>query len=289
MSAADVARALRGRRKRGGGFMVRCPAHDDRTPSLSVDDGDDGRILVKCFAGCDGRDVLAALKKLDLLPERDGKPRSLSPKSALARAPIEPHRGALEIWRESEPAEGTAVERYLRRRGITIPIPPTIKYHSALRYARAGLLFPAMVGAVQNADGQIVGVHRTFILVDGRKAQLSSPKMMLGPCGGGAVRLGAATEKIVVAEGIETSLSVAQAIGTAVWAALSTSGLRALELPDGVREVVIAADGDAAGEQAARAAAARWITEGRRVRIANPPASMDFNDVLVAASEANHG
>ena len=36
----------------GRGWMARCPAHDDRTPSLSIAQGDDGRVLLKCHAGC---------------------------------------------------------------------------------------------------------------------------------------------------------------------------------------------------------------------------------------------
>ncbi len=45
----------------GAGFTARCPAHDDRTNSLKVDPGDDGRVLLHCFAGCDPEQVVAAL------------------------------------------------------------------------------------------------------------------------------------------------------------------------------------------------------------------------------------
>jgi 5S rRNA maturation endonuclease (ribonuclease M5) len=48
-------------KKNSSGWIARCPAHDDRTPSLSVGAGDDGRILVKCQAGCDTADVVAQL------------------------------------------------------------------------------------------------------------------------------------------------------------------------------------------------------------------------------------
>ncbi len=41
-------------------YTARCPAHDDRTPSLSLKAGDDRRALVKCFAGCTPEDVMAA-------------------------------------------------------------------------------------------------------------------------------------------------------------------------------------------------------------------------------------
>jgi hypothetical protein len=47
MKAETIAKALGGR-KSGGGWMARCPAHDDREPSLSIRDESDGRVLVRC-------------------------------------------------------------------------------------------------------------------------------------------------------------------------------------------------------------------------------------------------
>jgi DNA primase len=88
----------------------------------------------------------------------------------------------------------------------------------------------------------------------------------------------------MVGEGIETCLAAAQATGHPAWATLSTSGLRALDLPEGVRDVIVLADGDDAGEAAARDCACRWKREGRRVRIARPPQGMDFNDMLMGCS-----
>jgi DNA primase len=84
----------------------------------------------------------------------------------------------------------------------------------------------------------------------------------------------------MVGEGIETCLAAMHATGHAAWAALSTSGLRALDLPRDVRDVIVLADGDEPGEAAARNCAWRWKREGRRVRIARPPKGMDFNDLL---------
>jgi putative DNA primase/helicase len=72
-----------------------------------------------------------------------------------------------------------------------------------------------------------------------------------------------------------------QARGHPAWAALSTSGLLTLDLPPNVRDVIVLADGDAAGDAAARGAALRWKREGRRVRIARAPEGMDFNDLLL--------
>jgi hypothetical protein len=48
-------------RERGGSWMARCPAHDDRTPSLSVSAGDDGRCVVHCFRGCKPAAVVGSI------------------------------------------------------------------------------------------------------------------------------------------------------------------------------------------------------------------------------------
>jgi putative DNA primase/helicase len=106
-------------------------------------------------------------------------------------------------------------------------------------------------------------------------------KMMLGPCRGGAVRLGQPKDVLMVGEGIETCLAAMWATDHPAWAALSTSGLRALDPPKDVRDVIVLADGDDPGEAAARECAWRWKREGRRVRFARPPQGMDFNDMLL--------
>lgn len=53
--------ALRALGAKGGRGYWTCPAHEDRSPSLSVKAGDDGRVLVRCFAGCQTAEVVAAL------------------------------------------------------------------------------------------------------------------------------------------------------------------------------------------------------------------------------------
>ena len=134
----------------------------------------------------------------------------------------------------------------------------------------------------RGADDTPLAIHRTFLARDGAgKAPVDPQKMMLGPCRGGAVRLAEPGDVLMVGEGIETCLAAMQATGHPAWAALSTSGLRTLDLPDDVRDVIVLADGDDAGEAAARDCAWRWKREGRRVRIARPPQGMDFNDMLL--------
>jgi putative DNA primase/helicase len=57
-------------KQNGSGFMAKCPVHDDWEGSLAISEGDDGRILLNCFAGCETRDIVAAvgLKMKDLFP-----------------------------------------------------------------------------------------------------------------------------------------------------------------------------------------------------------------------------
>jgi len=148
-----------------------------------------------------------------------------------------------------------------------------------------------MVALVTSGDADDpVAIHRTFLCHDGSgKSPVVSPKMMVGPCRGGAVRFGGTSESILIGEGIETCLSVMQATGRPTWAALSTSGLRSLDLPAKVHEVVVLADGDDAGEDAAVYAALRWRRQGRRVRVARPPRGLDFNDMLLGRALSELG
>lgn len=71
-----------------GRWIAKCPAHADRSPSLTIRAEDDGRVLVHCFAGCSAVDVVGALglAMTDLFPEpltRDFLPRIRAPFSAL--------------------------------------------------------------------------------------------------------------------------------------------------------------------------------------------------------------
>jgi len=74
MNAAEIARNLHGR-KQPSGWVAICPAHDDHDPSLSLNDGDDGRVLVKCHAGCSQDAVVGALKAKGLWPARKPQDR----------------------------------------------------------------------------------------------------------------------------------------------------------------------------------------------------------------------
>ncbi len=137
-----------------------------------------------------------------------------------------------------------------------------------------------MVAAV-SIGRKVVGVHRTYLADPGVKA-FENAKLMLGRCAGGAVRLSGGDGPLVVAEGIETALSLLSGLSDAsprVWAALSTSGMAGLVLPQHPGELVLAPDGDAPGRRAATKLANRAIATGWRVRIMRCPDGSDWNDV----------
>ena len=193
-------------------------------------------------------------------------------------------RLALSLWHESEPAGGTVVEKYLASRGLTGPIPATLRFLPRCLHKPSGIHHPAMIAAVTCwPSRKIVAVHRTFLHPEGEgKATVKPPRMALGSITGAAIRLARAGEHLAVAEGIETALTVQQEIRTSTWAALSAGGIRSLILPELplANHVVIAVDPDSTGLSAAYTAAERWSSEGRRVSIAKPPAGLDFNDLL---------
>lgn len=295
MNAQTIANALGGHRA-GSSWIARCPAHNDRTPSLSITDASNGKVLVRCHAGCDQLEVIAALRERGLWKAHDRNSSRFSRKfkkeNPLGAVNDAEKRceAAMVIWGRTKSSLGTTVESYLLTRGITIHVPTSIRFHPNLRHP-SGDIWHTMVALVSDGiNGAPIAIHRTFLSRDGTgKAPVDPSKMMLGPCRGGVVRLAEPGDVLMVGEGIETCLAAMQASGKPAWAALSTSGMRALNLPENVRDVIILADGDDAGEAAAQETALRWKLQGRRVRIARPPRGMDFNDMLRTCQPNAHG
>ena len=184
--AREIAEAFGGS-WRGHKGMCRCPAHEDRTPSLAIGLGKHA-ILFHCFAGCSSADVMAALTRHGIEPRElfDGSGAAIPP---LVRA-SGPDQNALRLWREAEAFEGSLAASYLEQRGIAL-------YSADLRFhARTPLgqrpdvrFLPAMLAAVRTDEG-IVAVHRTFLdRLTGGRAAFERPKRALGSLGIGAVRL----------------------------------------------------------------------------------------------------
>jgi putative DNA primase/helicase len=297
MTAADIAHALGGARREGRAWRCRCPLHNGR--SLTLRDGDGGCVLVKCWGGCDRRDVLAELRRRGLLDGRTIDYRRPSPRTSKREDAARTAR-ALAIWREARPAVGTVVEKYLWSRGILLDAwPAALRFHPACPRPRDEIgnfrpPLPAMVAMVEHVQRGPVAVHASYLRPDGSgKADIpkEQQKASFGPIKGGAVRLGIprAGQWLAVGEGIETTLSVGAACAMPGWAAVSAGGIRSLVLSREATHVIICADHDASGvgERAARDAAARWLAEGRRVKLALPPrAGIDFNDILRGVASA---
>ncbi len=260
-------------------WMARCPAHDDRDPSLSVS-VKEGRILIYCFAGCSTDAVLEAVG-LTWGDLRAPGPWAWSPAPSRAKPkPPEPETPSPEdverwesLWEAARPGH-PLLRRYLRARGLSLEPPPTLR----VAFLKG---VPVVVARVEGPGG-LLGLHLTILEPDGRGrkekklARGSRPK-------GGAIRLYPleAGQPLALAEGIETALAVREATGWPVWATIAAPFMKEVIVPGEVKEVVIAADHDKAGLEAARALARRLLREGRRVRLAVPPVEgEDWLDAL---------
>lgn len=281
ISAETIAKALGGRRC-GDEWSCRCPAHNDRNPSFSIRDGEDGKVLFYCHAGCSQETLIAALQQRGLWAAGYMKWHFKKDNGTQKNAQI-----ALELWESALPIKDSLAEKYLSGRNIVCALPPTLRFSPRCYHTDSTAYFPAMIGKITNYNGTFGGVHRTYLSHNGAsKAPLEKSKMMLGTCAGGAVHLASSGETLAVAEGIETALSIMQATSLPTWAALSAPGIERLSLPPLplASEVIICADNDASGTglRAAEKAAQRFLREGRYVKIAQPPrCGSDFNDVLL--------
>ncbi len=293
--AERIARSLGGH-KTGGGWVCRCPAHDDNSPSLSISDAKDGTLLVCCHSGCDGVNVLRALNDAGAVDHNGKAPSPEWIEAQQARIERENELSkerAAKIWKKAAAiAPGGTVSRYLAFRGIDGDVPETLRQYQGLQHIESGCNRPAMVAAVTTwPDKSPHAVHRTFLTDEGQKVE-TSPKKMLGPVKGGAVRLAPLDPEkpLVLCEGLETGRSVQLATGFPVWACLSTGGLYGVVVPDPseIKEIIVAADHDPVdekqgyrpGEHWASKKARRLEKEGHTVRVAFPQIEgTDWNDV----------
>jgi len=250
--------------------------------ALTLSDGN-GKLLAHCKRlGCAFSEIITAA---GVSPGAFARPDpfAIAQREAERRAEaIKRADQAKWLWQEAQPIGGTVGEAYLRGRGISCALPATLRFHPSCWHGATARRFPALVALVEG--GSDFAVHRTYLRPDGSgKADIDPAKAMLGATSGGAVRLAQAQGPLVVAEGIETALSLASGLlrGPAtVWAALSTSGLRGLILPSTQARLTIAPDGDEPGRNAASALAERAQALGWAVSLLAAPEGRDWNDVL---------
>ena len=194
---------------------------------------------------------------------------------------------ARNLWDRCRPIDGTHAEAYLVARAIHRCRFPALRFHPALPYrpdAGGWQRLPALVAAVTADDGNLQGVHRTWL--DPRrpaKARVSRPRKALGRVHGLAVHFGEpdAASALLVGEGIETVLSlVTAAPDTLAAAALSAGSLGAFVPPPGLSRLLIAQDRDEEGEHAALRLQLRCTRLGIASAVIVPQGN-DFNDDLV--------
>ena len=278
--ARKIVEALSGTWSRSRG-MCCCPAHADRTPSLSITLGKRA-ILVHCFAGCTNEAVLQGMAKYgvrisDLFDGR-GSPVASLPSDEVA------NRNALRLWREASRLAGSPAARYLARRGITISS-SELRFHPRMPLGPKGSVrfLPALVAAVRN-DAGILALHRTFLNPDDDGlARFEQPKRALGSLGSGAVRLMFPRGgRLGLAEGNESALSAMQMFGIPCWATLGNERFGLVKIPESVRELHLFVDNDAGGLLAEKRAREAYALEHRRIVTRRPElADEDWNDVLM--------
>lgn len=275
-----------------------CPFHADRSPSFYVFAGGDRWHCFGC--GLTGDCIDFVMRYYSLSTMREAAERLYGGDLPVVDAPRVDAKAerdntyALSLWRQAVAIEGTPAAAYLRRRGINIDLPSSLRFamlkppkDSGVAEVNGRALLPGMVALVTGADGEPAGIQRTFLTRDGRKAPSSDGKVKysLGLVRGGAIHLGPSLRTgLAICEGVEDALSLMEMGAASAWAAAGSGMLAGVQLPDTVRSIVIGADADMAGQHAAAKAAEAFSRGERDVRIITPDdGAKDWNDSLCAA------
>lgn len=253
----------------------------------------DGIKLVMLFLSLPFKD---AAKRVD---QHIGEAVSYTPKG-LPTANDETKRQEMRaLWERSKPITSTdAAGLYLNSRTGLTKFPSALRFVADERYVEAGKrpsFHPAMVAKVDPSDeaaaqGERPAIHRTYLAHHGDKADVGTPRKMMGTMPtGAAVRLAPAGEVLGIAEGIETAISAQILFNVPTWAALTADLLEKWTPPACVRSVFIFGDHDASytGQTATFALAKRLTMKGIEIIVHLAPAmGQDWNDVLMCRLEA---
>jgi len=246
--------------------MCRCPAHDDRRPSLSIRQGDHG-ILVTCFAGCSREDVLRELRRIPT-----------GQRFFYKDAPANVSAGAARLWSEAGPIAGTLAERYLARRKLDGPVGDA-RFHPRCPYRPKPWTsyHPALLLAVREGH-RLTAVQR--ILLDPATAHYRL-KVMLGHPGRGAWTGGGRVSSVLaLAEGFETAVAFTILQQIPCWASLGARRADQLLLPETLSTLILAMDDDEAGRLAADRATLRYARPGLVITRMMPTGRKDWAGIL---------
>ncbi len=200
-------------------------------------------------------------------------------------------RFAKRLFAASMPLPGSLAGRYLQSRSITrIQHLPSVRYHPRCPYraSRAdrkttGSHYPAIICSVTDKHGTISGIHRTWLKACGTgKADVAAPRKSLGLVSGHGIRIGQCQGVLAIGEGLETMLSLREAMPSMpVVAATSASHLAALLFPPGLQRLYVAREHDNAGDAAWARLCARPDAETIEL-VPLEPMRKDLNDDLMA-------
>lgn len=262
-----------------GKGMCRCPAHGDRTPSLSVRVGDIS-LLFHCFAGCNTLDILHELRAMRLAVPVYGSaavPVTSDPAEDRIRA------RARQLWDEARSIRDGIADRYLLGRGLTAR-PASLRFHPSTPFGRwpHARRRPSILAAIAE-PGRFTGLQRIPLEPDGSglARDLPKPKRGLARPLGGAVQLYRAGPALGLAEGVETAMSAAFLLGIPVWAALGAERLHQIIIPATVERLLLLPDNDHAGHVAVERAAQAYADRPFVLDLEWPWFGLnDWNDVL---------
>ena len=193
------------------------------------------------------------------------------------------------------------VGQYLVHRGLgKLTRAPHALRMAALPYFDDGReigRFPVMLAAVTDLHGGMVGLHRTYVGTNGRKAPVPQPKKLsrtTGLLAGASIKLhepAIIDGKLVlgVAEGVETALACYLGSGIPTWSCMNAGGIRSFDWPHGLHSLIVFADNDASGvgQAAGRDLAGRAAAAGVEVRVLVPETvGTDWLDTYVAGGAA---
>jgi putative DNA primase/helicase len=287
MNAEIIAKCLGGR-KAGRGWTARCPAHDDREPSLSIRASDDGKVLVRCHAGCDQMQVIAQLRQRGLWCERNKIPLTEATSTCAPSAETDlalRRRRARALWQQARPIGATLAEKYLAKRGVLHVCrkmgAAVLRFHPSCPYG--GSRYPCLLALMRDVrSNKPQAIMRTALTEAGEKIG----RMALGLKSGAAIKLTAdpdVTLGLAVGEGLETVLSAMQLGFRPAWALGDANNLRRFPVLSGIECLTIIVDNDATGtgQGAALECSSRWTTAGRQVfRVIPDRPGDDMNDLI---------
>jgi phage/plasmid primase-like uncharacterized protein len=264
--------------------LIPGPGHGPNDRSVSLACGEDGRILIHCFSP---RDDWRAVRRLLISRQLlNGAGAFDNAKESEASPDIQPcvedrAARARRLWNEARPLAWSAAELYLRGRAITRPAwnDEALRFHPRMTSLHDRTRRPALIAALRDDDGAVQGVQATLLTAHGAaKAPIATPRRTIGALMGGAVRLDPPNATLIVAEGVETALSAAAALGHAAWALLSAINLARFSPPAFVEHLLIACDNDQAGLEAAERLSLRLHGTVETSLRLPPDAHNDWND-----------